>query len=635
MGIISSCSRSRLGWTALVIALLVLTAGAQERDRSKTAEKYKWNLADIYPSDAAWRAAKDKLAAELPQLRQFQGKLASSARTLADALDQQAALDKELSRLYVYASMLADQDTRESGPEGMHQEMVQLAAAFSAQASYVEPEILKADQAKIQGFIASEPRLKVYKFYLDDVARRATHTLSDSEEKLLADSGPLAGTPANIFNILSNADFPYPSVTLSDGRTVKVDQAGYGELRALANRADREKVMSAFFGALAAFSRTYGTTINGEVQKVAFVAKSRKYPSALEAVLDGPNIPISVYTRLIDGVNRNLPAFHRYLALRKRMMGLDQLHYYDLYAPLVASVDLKYSPEEAQKHVLAAVAPLGRDYQDTIQRAFDQRWIDLFPNEGKRSGAYSNGGAYDVHPYMLINYTGQYNDVSTLAHELGHTMQSYFSNKTQPYPLAGYPTFVAEVASTFNESLLIDHMLKTIKDDDTRLSLLGNYLEGIKGTVFRQTQFAEFELRMHEMAGKGQPITGDAMAKLYLEITRKYYGHDKGVSVVDDYVAHEWSYIPHFYRDFYVFQYATSFTASEALAQKVKSGDPEATRRYLTFLSAGGSKYPIDLLKEAGVDMTTDEPLDLTMKEMNRVMDEMEKILARGKPTNR
>jgi len=352
-------------------------------------------------------------------------------------------------------------------------------------------------------------------------------------------------------------------------------------------------------------------------------------------VLDGPNIPISVYTRLIDGVNRNLPAFHRYLALRKRMMGLDQLHYYDLYAPLVASVDLKYSPEEAQKHVLAAVAPLGRDYQETIQRAFDQRWIDLFPNEGKRSGAYSNGGAYDVHPYMLINYTGQYNDVSTLAHELGHTMQSYFSNRTQPYPLAGYPTFVAEVASTFNESLLIDHMLKTIKDDDTRLSLLGNYLEGIKGTVFRQTQFAEFELRMHEMAGKGQPITGDALARLYLEITRKYYGHDKGVSVVDDYVAHEWSYIPHFYRDFYVFQYATSFTASEALAQKVKSGDPEATRRYLAFLSAGGSKYPIDLLKEAGVDMTTDEPLDLTMKEMNRVMDEMEKILARGKPTNR
>jgi oligoendopeptidase F len=250
------------------------------------------------------------------------------------------------------------------------------------------------------------------------------------------------------------------------------------------------------------------------------------------------------------------------------------------------------------------------------------------PNEGKRSGAYSNGGAYDVHPYMLINYNGKYTDVSTMAHELGHTMQSYLSNKKQPYPLAGYHTFVAEVASTFNEALLIDHMLKTIQDPNARLSILGDYLEGIKATVFRQTQFAEFELRMHELAQKGQPVTGEGLAKLYLEITRRYYGHDQNICVVDDYIAHEWSYIPHFYRDFYVFQYATSFTASAALAEKVKSGDSAAKAKYLDFLSAGGSKYPIDLLKDAGVDMTTDEPLNLTMKEMNRVMDEIEKILA-------
>jgi oligoendopeptidase F len=314
------------------------------------------------------------------------------------------------------------------------------------------------------------------------------------------------------------------------------------------------------------------------------------------------------------------------------MMGLDELHYYDLYAPLVGSVKLEYTPEEAQQHVLAAVAPLGPEYQAVIQRAFKERWIDLFPNEGKRSGAYSNGGAYDVHPYMLLNYNGKYDDVSTLAHELGHTMQSYFSNKTQPYPLAGYPIFVAEVASTFNEALLIDYMLKTIKDPDTRLSILGNYLEGIKGTVFRQTQFAEFELRMHELAQKGQPVTGDALAKLYTEITRRYYGHDQNVCIVDDYIAHEWSMVPHFYRDFYVFQYATSFTASAALADRVKAGDPAALKRYLAFLSAGGSKYPIDLLKDAGVDMTTDEPLNLAMKEMNRVMDEMEKLLA-SRPT--
>jgi oligoendopeptidase F len=614
-----------------LIALTITTAGAQSRDRAQTPDKFKWNLAEIYPTDAAWRAAKIKLAADLTQLRQYRGRLTSSAATLAEALEKQADLNKELSREYAYASMLADQDTRDASHEGMRQEMNQLGAAYGAESAYFEPELLKAGQAKVRALVESEPRLKVFAFYLDDVFRRAEHTLTDGEEKLLADAGPLAGSPSDVFNILSNADFPYPTVTLSGGKSVKLDQAAFGELRALPNRGDREKVMSAFFGALGSFGRTYGTSMNGEVQKVWFFAKARKYPSALASQLDGPNIPASVYARLVDGVNKNLAAFHRYLALRKRMMKLDQLHYYDLYAPLVGSVDLKYTPGEAQKLVLAAVAPLGTDYQATIGRAFDSRWIDLYPNEGKASGAYSNSGAYDVHPYMLINYNGQYADVSTLAHELGHTMQSYYSNKTQPYPLANYPTFVAEVASTFNESLLIDYMLGQIKDDDTRLSLLGNYLENIKGTVFRQTQFAEFELRMHEMAQKGDAITGEALAKLYLEITKKYYGHDQKVCIVDDYIKHEWSYVPHFYRDFYVFQYATSFTASSALAEKVKAGDPEAKRRYLEFLSAGGSKYPVDLLKDAGVDMTTDEPLDLTIRKMNQIMDEMEKILAKKK----
>jgi oligoendopeptidase F len=618
---------------ATAVALFVATGVAQERDRAKIPDQYKWNLADIYPSEAAWRAAKEKLAAELPQLREFQGKLASSPATLADALDKLYVLDKELSRLSAYASMLSDQDTRDAAHQGMRQEVVQLAAAFSAEAAFIEPELLRGGKATIDRFLATEPRLRIYRFYLEDVARRAAHTLSEGEEKILAAARPLAGVPSDVYGIFSNADFPYPSVTLSDGRTVKLDQAAFSDLRALPNRADREKVMSTYFKALGGYGRTFGTTINGEVQKVLFFASARKYATALEMALDAANIPVSVYSRLVDGVNRNLPAFHRYLKLRKQILNLDEVHYYDLYAPLVGTVKLEYSPEEAQKLVLDAVAPLGADYQATIQRAFKERWIDLLPNDGKRSGAYSDGGAYDVHPYMLINFNGKYADVSTIAHELGHTMQSYYSNKTQPYPLAGYPIFVAEVASTFNESLLIDHVLKNIKDDDTRLALLGNHLENIKGTVFRQTQFAEFELRMHEMAAKGQPITGDALAKLYLDITRKYYGHDKGVAIVDDYIAHEWSFIPHFYRDFYVFQYATSFMASEALAAKVKAGDRAAKERYLTFLSAGGSAYPIDLLREAGVDMTTDEPLDLTIKTMNRVMDEMETIMARRRPT--
>ena len=613
---------------AIFLSMSVLMVG-QERDRSKVPEKHQWNLADVYPSLDAWRAEKDKVKAELPRMRIYAGKLGSSPPTLADALETMSRLDKELSRLYVYASMLADEDTRVSEPQGMQQEMQQIYADFSAQASYIEPEVLKIGSAKVDSFLAAEPRLRIYSFYLHDIVRRAPHTLSDAEEKILADAQPLAGSASNIFGILSNADFPYPTITLSDAKKVKVDQSGYGELRTLPARHDRQAAMSAFFESLGGFSRTFGTTMNAEVQKLQFYVKARKYGSALEFALDGPSIPVSVYTRLIEGVNRSLPTFHRYLRLRKRMMNVDELHYYDLYAPLVASVDLKYTAEEAETQVLAAVAPLGSDYTDVVQRAFDNRWIDLMPTEGKRSGAYSNGGAYDVHPYMLLNYLGQYNDVSTLAHELGHTMHSYYSNRTQPYALSNYQTFVAEVASTFNEALLIDYTLKQIKDDATRLSLLGSYLENAKATVFRQTQFAEFEVRMHEAAQKGQPITGDALAKLYLDITKRYYGHDQGVCVVDDYIAHEWSYIPHFYRDFYVFQYATSFTAAEALASKVMAGDEAAKRRYLTFLGSGGSKYPIDLLKDAGVDMTTDEPLDLTIRKMNRVMDEMESILAK------
>ncbi len=617
--------------TAMILSALTTAGSPQDRDRSKIPVKFKWNLADIYSSEEAWRTAKDKVGADIPTMQQFRGKVVSSAKMLADTLDKLYALDKEVSRLFTYATLLADQDTRDSGHQGMRQEMTQLASTFSAECSYVEPEILKAGKATIERYLTTEPRLKIYRFYLEDIVRRAPHTLTDSEEKILADAGVLASSPQNTYGILANADFPYPTVKLSDGQPVKLDQAAYSDLRAVPNRADRETVMSAFFTSLGGFNRTFGTTMSAEVQKVLFFSKTRKYESALEYSLNGPNIPLSVYHRLIDGVNRNLPTFHRYLKLRKKMMNLDQLHYYDLYAPLVSSVKLEYTPEEAQKLVLEAVAPLGTEYQSVIQRAFNERWIDLLPGEGKRSGAYSHGGAYDVHPYMLINFNGKYADVSALAHELGHTMQSYYSNKKQPYALSNYPIFVAEVASTFNEALLIDHVLKKINDDDARLSILGNFLENIKGTVFRQTQFAEFELRMYEMAQKGEPITGVALDKTYMDITKKYYGHDQGVSVVDDYIAHEWSFIPHFYADFYVFQYATSFAASEALAEKVKDGDAGARTRYLDFLSAGGSKYPIDLLKDAGVDMTTDEPLELTVKAMNRVMDEMDKLLEKKK----
>jgi oligoendopeptidase F len=510
----------------------------------------------------------------------------------------------------------------------MQQEMQQLTADFKAQTSYIEPELLHVGLGRLEQLIAAEPRLQVFSFYLHDIARRAAHTLSDGEEKILADAMPLAASGHNIYNILANADFPYPTIVLSDGRSARVDPSGYAELRTLPNRDDREQAMSIFFSALGNFSRTLGTMMNANVQRVAFYAKTRRYGSHLEAALDGPDIPVSVYMRLIDGINRWLPSFHRYLNLRRKMMKLsDALRYHDLYAPLVADVQLTFTPEEAQREIMAAVEPLGSEYCDVVRRSFHERWIDFFPTTGKRSGAYSEGGAYDVHPYMLLNYLGQYNDVSTLAHELGHTMHSYYSNSVQAYALANYPTFVAEVASTFNEALLIERVLRGTTDPATRLSLLGSFLENVKATVFRQTQLAEFELRMHQMAERGEPITGEALSQLYLDITRKYYGHADGICVVDDYVRNEWSYIPHFYIGFYVFQYATSFTAAEALSEKVLGGDQEARRRYLTFLGSGTSKYPIDLLKDAGVDMTTDEPLDFTMRKMNRVMDEIEASL--------
>jgi oligoendopeptidase F len=614
---------------AALLPLFVTTlVAAQERDRAKIPDRYTWNLADLYPAEDAWRAAKDKVLKDIPALAAFKGTLAQSPQRLADALDAANRVAKDFQRVGLYASLLSDQDTRVSKHQGMQQEMQQAGATFGETVSYLEPEILKMDRTLVDKWIQDEPRLRTYKHYLDDIQRRRAHTLSDAEERLMAASGLVVQQPSSIYNIFSNADFPYPSVTLSDGKTVKLDASAFNLYRGVPNREDRKKVMSAFFTELGKYHGTFGATLNGQVQSDEFAANARHYKTALEASLDSNNIPTPVYKSLVDGVNQGLPTFHRYLQLRKKMLGLQDLHYYDLYAPLVAAADLSYTPEESEKNVLAAVAPLGPDYVAAIKKAFNERWIDLLPTEGKKSGAYSNGAAYDVHPYMLINFNGKYADMTTVAHELGHTMQSYLSNKAQPFHLANYPIFVAEVASTFNEALLNDYMLKTIKNPDTRLSLLGSYLENAKGTVFRQTQFAEFELRIHEMAEKGEPITGESLDKAYLEIVRKYYGHDKNVCIVDDYVQHEWAFIPHFYLNFYVFQYATSFTASAALSEKVLEGDQAATKRYLQFLSAGGSKYPIELLKDAGVDMTTGEPLRLTLQKINRVMDEMERILA-------
>lgn len=618
-----------LGVLMLLNTVLAQPVLSQTRECNQVQVQDTWNLADLYATDEAWTSSRDRLTGQLDQILQFKGLLSTSPAKLLACLNLNSKLSKEFGQLISYAGMKSDQDTRDSKYLAMRQEMMQLMTNYNSKASFVEPEILAMEKSQIDQFIAQEPKLQVYKMYLNDLKRRKPHTLSEKEEKILAESLLMADTPSSIYGIFSNAELPYPEAKLTDGTTAKIDLAGYGRYRALPNRQDREIVFQAFFKTLEGFQRTYGTDYYGSVKKDMFYARTRNYASSLESSLDGSNIPVEVYHSLVKNVNDNLPTFHRYLRLRKRMLGLDTLKYSDMYPPVVKGIELQYSIAEAKKLIQEAMQPLGKQYLDALALSLNNRWIDVYPTTGKRSGAYSNGSAYDVHPYVLLNYNGQYEDVSTLAHELGHAMHSYFSNKTQPYPTAEYPIFVAEVASTFNEALLIHSQLQKIKDDDTRLSILMSYLDRIKGTVFRQTQFAEFELKAHEMAEKGEALTGDALSKMYGEILKKYYGHEEGVCNIEDSYSIEWAYIPHFYLGFYVYQYSTSFTASTALSEKVINKEKGAVEKYIKFISSGGSDYPINLLKEAGVDLTTSEPFQKTMAAMNRTMDEIERILAK------
>lgn len=603
--------------------------GSQTRDRSKVAEEDTWRLEDLYESEDLWQASKKKAVKESDSVLQYKGKLATSADALLSCLNLNSELNQEFARLYTYASMKSDLDTRVAHHMGMKQEMAQIGTNFSSKTSFIEPELVMMDKGDIDRFTLEMPDLEVYRFYLHDLQRRKEHKLSAKEEKIIAEAGLMAGAPGNIYSIFSNAELPYPEVELSDGTKATLNQAGYTRYRSAGNRQDRELVFREFWGIMNDYRQTLGVSLYSNIKSDIFYARVRGYESSLHSSLDVNNIPVEVYHSLIDNVNKNLDSFHRYLKIKKRMLGVETLKYSDLYAPTVKGVDLAYSIDEAKALVLESCEPLGPAYSEVVEYGFANRWVDVYPTQGKRSGAYSNGSAYDVHPYILLNFNGKYDDVSTVAHELGHTMHSYLSNENQPYPLSDYSIFVAEVASTFNEALLHDLMMKKIKDDDVRLSLLMEYLDGIKGTVFRQTQFAEYELKIHEIAEKDQPLTGDVLTELYADILRRYYGHEEGVTLIEDHVTVEWAYIPHFYYNFYVYQYATSFTASTALAEKVIDKEEGAAESLLTFLSSGGSKYPIDLLKEAGVDMTTSEPFDKTMAAMNRTMDEIEKILDR------
>lgn len=617
--------------TQLITAAMLFSttiAVSQMKVRDELPDKYKWDLSPLYATDDVWKEEKARVQQKMQQVASYKGKLTQSASVLLEALDLNSALIKDMVRLSSYASMKSDQDTRVTKYAGMKQELQQLFAEFGALASFMEPELLTLQEDQLQTFIGQEKGLSTYQFYIKDLLRKRAHRGSEEVEKIMAYSSLMSGNAANIFSTFSNAEFPYPDVDLK-GERVKLNSANFSLYRASEDRDVRSKVFAAYFGKLNEFQRTFGAQLYGNINAALFATKARNYNSTLERALDDGNIPTAVFHNLVKNVNGNLETFHRYLNLRKRMMGVDTLHYYDLYAPLVDKVDLEYTVEEAVSNILQSLKPLGTPYTDVSKKAFNERWIDMYPNEGKRSGAYSNGSAYDVHPYILMNYNGKYNDMSTLTHELGHTMHSYLTNKKQHFANADYSIFVAEVASTLNEELLNDYMLKQIKDDKVRLAILGNYLEGAKGTLFRQTQFAEFESMIHDKVAKGEALTGEDFDNMYLELTRRYYGHDKNVCIIDDYVKSEWSYIPHFYYNFYVYQYATSFTASTALSEKVLRGTDADRKRYLDFLASGSTKYPVDLLVDAGVDMNTSEPFDLTIAKINKVMAEMEAILTR------
>jgi oligoendopeptidase F len=619
------------------LSALALAGPAQALERAEVPTRYQWDLKDLYVDEAAWVAGKQEFVQSLPALGAWQGKLGASPASLLEGMTAWEQASRRADRLYAYAFQLYDQDTRVGRSLQMQQEMSQVYSSFQSTVSFMRPEILALGRDKIDAYLAAEPKLGQYRMFFDDILRAAPHTLTPAEEKVYARMAVLGEAGGTLQSVFRSADLPFPEVTFSTGEKVRLDAAAYSKWRASPNKADRDLAFKAFWTAYDQFTRTFATTLNAHVQSHVTSKDVRNFPTSLDAALFDYNIPRNVYSRLLDDVHANLPTLHRYLRLRQKIMGVEQLGYEDLYAPIVQQVDLHYTPEQGMQMTLDAFAPLGAEYVEALRKGYADRWVDFMPNTGKSPGAYSNT-VYGVHPYQLLNFNGAWDDVSTLAHESGHSMHSFLSTAKQPYATHSYSTFVAEVASTLNENLLLHHVLDRTKDDRTRLFLLSSYLDSMRTTLFRQTLFAEFELRIHEMVERGEPLTADVLNKLYLGLLRQYYGHDAGVVQVADLYGAEWAFIPHFYRNFYVYQYATSMIGGMSLADgmigkdAVKSGKAQQNREaYLRLMSAGSSKYPIELLRDAGVDMSTSEPFNAAMREMNLIMDEIERIYARGK----
>ncbi|GAA4016170.1 oligoendopeptidase F [Actimicrobium antarcticum] len=588
----------------------------------------RWNLTDLYPAVGDWQADVAKADAQIAAFAGCRGHLGDNVRRFRQCLDLRADLNKRYDRLALYAGETHAEDTGATTGLELVQKAEVLGSRLEEGTSFFRAEILAIGAKKIGTFLAADKTLKQYRQPLDNLLRAAPHTLDAKGEALIANFGLTGNTAQSVYSILSNADMPWPKVTLSDGKEVTLDQSGYTRYRAVGNRDDRKKVFDAFWGKWHEFERTFGVTFYEQLKKDSVDAKVRNYPDSITRALDANKIPVAVYNTLIEQTNANLPTLHRYFRLRAKMLGLTEMRYYDIYPPLISG-EATYPIEQGITLMQDAVKPLGAAYGAALAKGVASRWMDVYPRPRKLSGAHMAGDAYDVHPFILLNYNNDYEAVSTLAHEWGHGMHTWLANAAQPYATAGYPIFTAEIASTTNESLLLAHMLAISRSDDERLLYLGSALEGLRGTFFRQAMFAEFERDVHARVDKGEALTGEGLTRIYGDILRRYHGDKEGIVRIDEVYATEWAYIPHFYNAFYVFQYATSIAAGSLFADAILKGEPGARERYLDVLKAGSSAYPYELVKAAGVDLATPAPYQAVVLRMNRIMDEIEAIQAR------
>ena len=592
------------------------------RKRGEIPVEDTWRIEDLYESDEVWEQELSTVESDKALLTSFAGRLAESAEILYQYLQQMEAVNVKVSRLGNYCMRRADVDTRDPVYQAMSGKFMGVAVGLDTATSFETPEIMAISDQVLDGFYKACPELERYRRYLTDLRRRKEHVLTAAEERLLAAAGEMAQTPDTVYGMLADADLTFPDAVDADGNKHPLSQGTFVVCQESPDRVLRKSAYENLYHGFGAFQNTAAGLLNAQNKQLKFFAEARKYDSAFEASLDSTNVPTQVYLNLIEAVHKNLDKLHRYVRLRKRLLGVDELHFYDIYTPLVSEVDKKIPFAEAKQTVYEAAAPLGEDYRKILREGFNNRWIDVYQNEGKRSGAYSAGAA--VHPYVLLNYSGTLDSQFTLAHEMGHALHSYLSNKNQNPIDSNYVIFVAEVASTCNEALLMDYLLKKTGDKKERAYLINHFLEQFKGTLYRQTMFAEFELNIGRMVQEGQTLTAENLSAEYRRLNEMYYGPDM---VVDDEIAVEWARIPHFYYDYYVFQYATGYSAAIALSSRILNEGEPAVKEYIEFLSGGCSKSPIDLLKGAGVDMTSPEPVQQALDLFNSLLDEMEALM--------